>query len=165
MALGSMITKVFKLKKLKKRDYDPEIVDIQDIIMPTIYNNMDLTITNVEAKSELKSYKSLCYRFRTIQELTELKEYHAFQIGILLNAIKLKVEFKIDKPQDYIHKDIVNLDKRTINGKVSDLIKRFDKEIKKTSSENMLKKELLFTPIDASYLLYYLSFYYIEETI
>jgi hypothetical protein len=158
MARGSILSKVFKLNKLKKRDYDPELIDIEDISMPIVFKSLDMTITNFEAKSELKSYKSLCYRFRTLSEL-EVNEYHAYQIGILLNAIKLEIDLKIDKPNDYFSPDILKLSTHTIQGKVFNLIKKYDKQVKKTLSENMLKKELLFTPIEASYLLYYLSFY------
>jgi len=158
MAFGITISKVFKSVKLKKRDYDPEIISIDDIVMPSIYMDMDFMITNAETKSELQTYKSLGYRFKKDEDL-EVLEYHSYQIGIILNAFRLDIDLKISKPISYFHKNILSLDKKTIQGKVSDIIKKYDKIVNKTSSANLLKKDLVFTPLEASYLLYYLSFY------
>jgi len=158
MAFGITISKVFKSVKLKKRDYDPEIISIDDIIMPTIYKDIDFMITNAEIKTELQTYKSLGYRFKKEKEL-EILEYHSYQIGIMLNALRLDIDLKIPKIQNYFHKNILSLEKRTIHSKVSDIIKKYNNIVNKISSANMLKKDLVFTPLEASYLLYYLSFY------
>ncbi len=158
---GSVVNKVFKSVRLKKRDYDPEMIASEDIHLPLVYKGMQLSIVNPVIKTELQTYKSLGYRFKNILELN-IPEYNAYQIGFLIQAIKLEIDLKVDKPTNYFHKEILKHNHRTITTFVIDIIKKYEKEVSITLSEILLKKENLFSPLEAGYLLYYLSFY-IEE--
>ena len=159
---GSVLGNVFKSVKLKKRDYDPEMIAAGDIKLPLIFNGMEKGIVNPFIKTELQTYKSLGYRFKADFELAELT-YNAYQIGLLIRAIKIGSDLKIKKPSTYFHKNIVEHENRTITAFVIDIIKKYEKIVKFTLSENLLKKENLFTPLEAGYLLYYLSFYINDE--
>ncbi len=159
MAFSKIFSKAFQTKRLKKRDYDPEAISIEDIKLPTIYKEYDSTRINIEIKSELKAYKSLGYRTKKNLDDLENKAYHAFQIGMLIKAIKLDLEANIDVLDDYFHKDVLKLDQKTVVSMTSDVFKKFNKNTSSQKSEIMLKKDLLFTPNDLGYLLYYLTFY------
>jgi len=158
----SVINSVFKSVRLKKRDYDPEMIAAEDINLPIVFNTMEQTVVNPFIKIELQTYKSLGYRFKKEFELS-VPEYNAYQIGLLIQAIKVGADIKIDKINQYFHKAVYNVEKRTLTGMVIDLIKKYEKDLSKTLSETALKKELVFTPLDAGHLLYYLSFYLNEE--
>ena len=159
---GSVINKVFKSVKLKKRNYDPEMITSDDINLPLIYKGMETTVVNPMIKTELQTYKSLGYRFKNPLELNIL-EYNNYQIGIMIQAIKLGIDLKVEKASSYFHKDIFLHENRTITAFVIDLIKKYEKDVSITSSEIILKKENLFSPLEAGYLLYYLSFYINDE--
>ena len=157
-----IMNNVFQSVKLKKRDYDPEMIAAEDIELPLIYKGMTKGIVNPSIKSELQTHKSLGYRFKKDFELS-VQEYNAFQIGMLINAIKLKLDLKIDNPNKIFHKNISKIEKRTLTSYVIELIKKYQKDVSLSSSTTALKKENIFTPLEAGYLLYYLSFYLHEE--
>ena len=159
---GSVINSVFKSVRLKKREYDPEMIAAEDIKLPLVYTGMTKGIVNPSIKSELQIYKSLGYRFKKDFELNVL-EYNAFQIGMLIYAIKLRSELKIEKSNTFFHNNISKIEKRTLTYFVIELIKKYQKIVSITASTTALKKENIFTPLEAGYLLYYLSFYLNEE--
>jgi hypothetical protein len=155
---GSVINKVITSVKLKKRNYDPEMIAADDIKLPLVFNGMEKGIINPSIKTELQTYKLLGYRFKKDFELNVL-EYNAYQIGLLIRAIKIGADLKVNKPKNYFHKNIFEHENRTITAFVIDIIKKYEKIIKITLSVTSLKKENIFTPLEAGYLLYYLSFY------
>jgi len=163
MGFGGILKKAFTSVRLEKRDYDPEAISIDDIKLPTIYNQYDASRINVEIKTELKAYKSLGYRFKKENELLK-KEYHSFQIGMILKAIKIGLDVKTPKDSDFFGNNILKLDYQTVVGFVSDIIKKYDTDVNVALSERMLKKDLMFDPMDMGYLLYYLSFYQTLES-
>ncbi|MCK5295172.1 MAG: hypothetical protein KAJ49_10995 [Arcobacteraceae bacterium] len=158
MAFGGILKKVFRTVKLIKRDYDPEIVTIRDIDMPMIYKSMDQDRIIRDIKSELQTYKSLGYRFKDKKQLEE-KEYYTFQIGILLNALSNDIDLNIIKVEKYIPEFIYNSTSETIIYQISEIIKRFDIQVSKSISDIVARDEFNWTPIDAGYIFYYLSFY------
>ena len=155
---GSVINNVFKSVKLKKRDYDPEMIAADDIHLPLVFKGMPLVIVNPAVKTELQAYKSLGYRFKDRRELNVL-EYNSYQIGLMIQAIKIGLDLKIERPKSYFHQEILQHENRTITAFVIDIIKKYEKDVSITLSETMLRKENLFSPLEAGYLLYYLSFY------
>ncbi len=86
MALGfGPMKSMFSSVWLKKRKFDPELLDVNDIRLPLFFKTVDSPLVMAEIKTELKTFKSLGYRFRTINEL-ENKEYHSYQMGMLLKS-------------------------------------------------------------------------------
>jgi hypothetical protein len=158
MAMGGIFKKAFKSIKLTKRDYDPEIISINDIEIPIIYKDMDMDRILRDIKSELLTYKSLGYRFKESKEL-DIQEYHTFQIGLLLNALKNDVDLNVRKPKEYIPKNVLTSTKENLIYQISEIIKKFDKEVPKGISEVIARDDFIWTPLDAGYLLYYLSIY------
>jgi hypothetical protein len=159
---GSVINNVFKSVKLKKRDYDPEMIAADDIQLPLIFKGMSPVVVTPAVKTELQAYKSLGYRFKDMRELNIL-EYNAYQIGLMIQAIKIGIDLKIEKPSIFFHKEIYKHENRTITAFVIDIIKKYEKDISMTLSETILRKEELYSPLEAGYLLYYLSFYVYDE--
>ena len=159
---GSVINNVFKSVRLKKRDYDPEMIAADDIKLPLIFKGMEKAIINPMIKSELQTYKSIGYRFKPMSE-HDVLEYNAYQMAVMIQAIKLGIDLKVDKPSSFFHKEIFSHEHRTITAFIIDIIKKYEQMIPITNSETILKKEKPFSPLDAGYLLYYLSFYIHDE--
>ncbi len=156
MGMGGMFKKAFNSIKLTKRDYDPEIISIDDVELPIIYKDMDINRVIRDVKSEFQTYKSLGYRFKENKELEE-KEYYSFQIGILLNAIKHDIEIHIRSVKEYIPQFMQNSTKENLQYQVSEIIKKFDKEVSKDISDIIARDDFIWTPIEAGYLLYYIA--------
>lgn len=158
MAFGGIFSKAFESVRLTKRVYDPELISIKDIELPLIFKSFDESRVQRDIKSELQTFKSLGYRFKDRNKLED-KEYYSLQIGIMLNALNHDIDLKIKNNKDYIPEFIYQSSNDTIIKQVSDIIKKFDKEVSKSISEIISKDEFIWTPIEAGYLLYYLSFY------
>jgi len=158
MAMGGIFQKAFKSIKLTKRDYDPEIITVSDIELPIIYKDMDMDRIIRDVKSEFQTYKSLGYRFKENKELQD-KEYYSFQIGILLNGLKHDIDIKIRNIKEYIPSFIINSTKENLQYQVSEIVKKFDKEVPKNIGDIIARDDFIWTPIEAGYLLYYIAKY------
>ena len=150
--------------KFKKRKFNPNIIDIDDINLPIEIKNMNKERVFADIKTDLNTYKLLGYRFKSEGELEGMKEYHSLQIGIMLQGLKINYDLQMrENVSNYFPESIAKLHYHTIQGKVLDLIKKYDKVVTKTLSENQLHNEVIWTPIDAAYILYYLSFYWKKD--
>ena len=158
MGLGGIVKKVFTSVKLKKRVFDPEKVSIEDIVLPKIIRNLGADITISMVKEEITTYNSLGYKDKSIETL-ERKVYHSFQIGIILKYLQLDLSltgrYKKDIYPDFVHK----LQFEALQTKVFDIIDMYDKNVKKDLVGAQLINEIEWTPLDATYLLYYLTIY------
>ncbi len=165
MALGftTKVQNIFQNVWLKKRKFDPEMLDINDIKLPTYFSDFDNSRIIRDIKSELQTFKSLGYRFRKINELDK-QEYHSLQIGTLLKALNSNIDLKVQKNQDYFPDFIYDFGYTTVQSKVSDIIKKYDSEVSKISTELQLRNQLIWTPLEAGYILFYLSFYQTSPT-
>ncbi|HIP13577.1 MAG TPA: hypothetical protein EYG97_02710 [Arcobacter sp.] len=158
MGFGGIFAKAYESIRLTKRDYDPELVTIDDIELPIIYNSMDDDRVIRDIKTELKTFTSVGYRLSGNNNIEE-KEYTIYQIGILLNALKKNIDLKIVVPKKYLPTFIYSSTNETMKKQMSDIIKRFDKGVKKDISEANAREEYSWMPKDAGYILYYLSIY------
>jgi hypothetical protein len=160
LGFGNSVKSMFNFNNvwLKKRKFDPELLDINDIKLPIFYKTVDSPFVMSEIKIELKAFKSLGYRFRKISEL-ETKEYHSLQMGMLLKALSLNIDLKVPSNQDYFPDFIYDMGYTTVQSRVSEVIKKYDNEVSKISSEAELKSNLMWTPLEIGYVLFYLSFY------
>jgi len=159
MGFGSGIMQnIFQSVRLTKRKFDPEMLDINDIKLPVYFSDLDVNRVMRDMKSELQTFKSLGYRFRKLNEL-EKQEYHSMQIGTLLKGLHLGLDLKVIDNESFFPEYIFTMNHTMVQSKISDIIKKYDSVVSKTSSDAVLRDELIWTPLDACYLLFYLSFY------
>ncbi len=158
MGLGGLIRKVFTPIKLKKRVYDPEKVSIEDIKLPRIidYFNSQVIITMV--KEEVVTYKSLKYKDKTIDELTKIT-YHSFQIGVLMKYLQFNYDLFIPNKEKVFPSFVLNMPFETLQVKIFDIIALYDDVIPKDPTGKELIEDIRWTPLDTTYLLYYLTIY------
>ena len=159
MGLGGILKKAFTSVKLKKREFDPEMVDIQDIELPLVIIDLDNELIKTMLKEELATYKSLGYKDKPIGALDVLT-YHSFQIGILLRFLQLDYELFIPDRTKFFPSYILDIDKDALIYKVFEIIDRYDKHVPKAKNVAVnLTTQLRWSPLEAGYVLYYLSVY------
>ncbi len=158
MSLGGIAKRVFKSVTLKKRVFDPEKVSIEDIRLPAILVDLnDVIIVNM-VKDERSTYKSLEYNKKSIKSLNEYT-FHSFQIGIVLRYLQLNHDLLIPNKELIFPSIVVNSPFVTIQLKIFEIIYKYDIKITKSSTGIQLMNDIKWTPLDMSYLLYYLSIY------
>jgi len=158
MAFGGIFTKAYQSVRLKKRDYDPELLSIEDIELPFIFKSLDENRIQRDIKSELETYKSVGYRLSSNKNIDK-NEYSIYQIGILLVALKKELDLKIIVAKSYLPEFIYKTSEDNMKLKISDILKKYDKEVKKDILEGNAREEYTWTPKEAGYILYFLSMY------
>ena len=158
MSLRGFAKSMFILPKFKKRDFDPEKVSIEDIKLPTIINSFEDIITLTMIKDEVSTYKSLDYANKTIETLN-IHTYHSFQIGIMLKHLKINKEIVIPNIKTLFPQIILNTPQKIVESKVFDIIKKYDSKVNKDLTSLQLTNDIEWTPLEAGYILYYLTFF------
>lgn len=158
MGLGGMMKKAFTSVKLKKRVFDPEKLSIEDIVLPKVLNNLEVDVVKSMVKEELSTYKSLGYKDRSLGKL-EAKSYHSFQIGVILKYLQLNYDLFIPNKEKTFPEFVTSYHFESLQIKVFDIVALFDKKIDKGSNGAQLARDIRWSPLDITYLLYYLSLY------
>ena len=158
MGLGGMLKKAFNPIRLKKREFDPQRVDINDITLPKIIEDLDIAIIKSMAKEEISTYKSLGYKDKSLGAL-EVNTYHSFQIGVLLRYYKLDLDLFIPNKQEIFSRFILNHSRESLQDKIFEIVYRYDTTVPKQPNAVNLTTQLKWSPLDAGYLLYFLSIY------
>ncbi len=99
MGLGSIVNRIFTPVRLKKRVFDPEKIEIVDLDLPNFIENFDSSTITSMVKEEVATFKSLNYKDKRDDEL-KTKEYHSFQIGIILKFFKLEYDLRLNDSKD-----------------------------------------------------------------
>ncbi len=158
MSLGGIAKRIFNSVKLKKRVFDPERISIEDIKLPNIFEDLnDVVITNM-VKEELNTYKSLGYNKKSVKSLN-ICDFHSFQVGVILRYLQLNYDLLISNKEEVFPSIIINSPFPIIQLKFFEIIYNYDIKVPKTSTGAQLINDTRWTPLDMSYLLYYLSTY------
>jgi len=153
---GSIKNTILTPIKIKKRVFDPEKMSIEDISLPSTIINIDNERIRDMIKEEVSTFKALDYRNKPLEQI-KAKEYHSYQIGILLKYLKGDNVYAITNIDTVLPTFVLGTTKRQLHTKVFDVVYRYDIGVDKDSKIDELKKEIKWTPLDAAYLLYYLS--------
>ncbi len=141
--------------RLKKRRFDPEKMSIEDIELPSSISQIDSEEVRELIKNELDVYKSLGYKDKPLDQL-KVKEYHSYQIGLMLKYIKDEKIYIIPKIDDVLPSFVTRTPKRQLHTKVFDIVYQYVNAVEKEGSSEKLKSDLRWTPMDAAYLLLYI---------
>lgn len=153
---GSISQMVHNVPRFKKRNFDPEKMTIDDIILPEIIEAIDPDTIRDMIKDEVDTYRSLGYRDKPLEQL-KIEEYHSYQIALMLKYIKEERLYLISQPKNVLPSNVINITKRQLHAKVFDVVYRYVNSVDKDESEEKLKSEVKWSPMDAGYLLAYLN--------
>ncbi len=153
---GAIKNKISATVKIKKRVFDPEMMSAEDIVLPRVFNIVHIDSVKSSVKNEVGTFKSLGYKDMPIEKLKVL-EYHSYQIGLMIKAIKEDVVNIIPDVSTVLPSISTYITKRQLHMKVFDIVNRYETNVEKDELKELLSKEVIWTPLDMAYLLYYLS--------
>ncbi len=157
MSMFSSIKKaVFTPARIKKRVFDPEKMSIEDIVVPRVIDMISSDRMRDIIKEELDTYKSMEYIDAPLDQL-KFNEYHTYQVGLLLKYLKEDKVYPIQNIEKVIPNFILGTSKRQLHVKVFDVVFRYVNSLKADATIQELKETLNWTPLDVSYLFYYLN--------
>lgn len=153
---SAMKTRVFGTDRLKKRVFDPEKMDINDIELPKALAEADIDDIREKVKEEIDTYKSLDYVNLPLDQL-KFPEYHCYQVGILLRFLKEDRVFLIPNIEAVLPSAALHMTKKQLHIKVFDLVYRYNEYVDKGLSIDELKAETKWSSLEMAYLLRYAS--------
>ena len=159
MGLGSFFKGLFSSTKFKKRDFDPSKFSIKDVVLPKILEDLDVDIIKSMVKEEIATYKSLGYTNKPVRAL-EKTEYHSFQIGVIIRYIKLNIDLFVPAKEKVFPSFILDYSSKQLHNRVLEIVKTYKKEVDVNQTGARLTREVVWTPLDATFLLYYLATYH-----
>lgn len=127
-----------------------------DIELPMSIVNYDKQDMRITIKSEIDTFRLLGYKDKTLEDIKAV-EYHSCQIGLMLKYVKDGKYFPIEKIEEIIPNFVLGATKKQLHIKVFDLVYRYDNSVDKTSSLEELEKQIIWTPLEAAYLLRYIN--------
>ncbi|MEA3384676.1 MAG: hypothetical protein U9Q20_08435 [Campylobacterota bacterium] len=156
MGMFGSIGKVFSSTRLKKREFDPEKMSIEDITLPICLRNMDIEDVESYVKNEIDTYKSLGYVNMPIDQL-KFPEYHSYQVGVLLRYLKDDKVYFMPEPEKIIPSIAMHVTKRQLHIKVFDFIYRYNQSIEPSTLKQDLEHDMKWTAYEVGFLLHYLT--------
>jgi hypothetical protein len=153
---GGAAKKMFSFAKLEKRVFDPEKMSVEDISVPVCLRNLDIDTTKSLIEQEIKTYKSLDYHNKPLDQL-KVYEYHSYQIGLVLRCLQSDIVLFNPKIGDVLPTAATFITKKQLHLKVFDIVYRYDNAIPSDTLANELIADIRWSPLDMAYLLYYLT--------
>jgi hypothetical protein len=146
-------------KKKKRINY---IAKVKAITLPVAVEKLTaLTLKNILA-NEMRTFKSLDYSRSNPTQLEE-KTYHSFQIAILIKCIKEGIFDTLEGLNPTFHTIITKSPPSLIKKKILQTAIKYSTSVDTGNSESQLKAELIWSPLQASYMFYYIYKSYKQE--
>ncbi len=136
--------------KIKQKIY------IEAIDLPAKIENMDTSQTLEIIKKIFHIFSILDLKYLSEEEFDK-REWHTWQISILLKLYKLKREFFIANKQEIFHLSILQLDEISLNSLIQTILFKYKNYVNIKKSKDFLSKELIWSNREISILFYFLS--------
>jgi hypothetical protein len=153
---SSIKKKVSQGIKIKKRVFDPEKMSVEDISIPVCLRNLDVDTAKSLVNEEFGTYNSLGYKDKPLDQI-KLKEYHSYQIGLVLRCLSEGVVLFNPKVGNILPTMVTFITKKQLHLKVFDIVFRYDNSVGKHDIAPELIQDIKWSPLDMAYLLYYLT--------
>ena len=154
MAMFGTIGRVFNSPKLKKRNFDPQKMSIEDIHLPRVFKQLERDELRRLVKDEIDTFKALDYKNKPDDQLTK-PEYHSWQMGVVLQFLKNDMVYLYNQIDSILPSKTVYITKKNLHIKVFDIVYHYDHEVKKDLLVEELKQDVRWSAQDMAYLLRY----------
>jgi len=138
---------------VKKEEKDLELFQLP----PEIDKMTEFLISSIVRKV-FEVYVKFDYKNASEDKLDE-KEWHSWQVSMLLKLYKFNQEFYIPKQKEIFPKSVLAMDIKTLEDYINSLVVKYDNNVDITKSKDLLCSDVIWTTRDVSVLFYYLSKY------
>lgn len=139
-----------KKHKLKQHIY------IESISLPLKIEEMDISKVIDIVKKIFHTFSILELKHLSETELDK-KEWHTWQISILLKLYKLRREFFIVNKKEVFHPIILQLDKESLHSFMQTILLKYKNYVNINKTKDFLSKEIIWSNKEISILFYFLS--------
>ena len=139
-----------------------ERIPIKEVKLPLQVEYLKEDEVTELVKSMFNGYKALNYNRKTKEELEE-KEWSSWEIAILLRFYKYNLVFNVPDPEDIFPPFVFDYDDILLKNEINKIIHAYTRKEKIGFTEQRLRKDVYWTPIDITHLLYFLATYIKDE--
>lgn len=164
-AIISLIPKSERKKSSSRKKSKVE-GDDSYVSMPNTYNlqlpkpieKMSTSQIKEIARKIFTSYKAFDYKHASMKKLEE-KEWHTWQVSILLMIFKKSDDFIIYDQEDVFNKFFLNASENDIKSLMRDIIRKYEKYVDTFQLKDSLCKEYIWSNKEISVIFYFLANY------
>lgn len=146
-------------KKIAKSDTvildDGKYIDILDIEIPKKIEDMGHHLLFQACYKVYDSFKALDYPSKTEKVLYE-KEWHTWQVSLLLALLQIDKEFFIPNPKKTFHSIILEKSKENIENDMQKILKKYQQNVNILKSRDELSNDVIWTSEEVSIIFYYM---------
>ncbi len=160
IVLISLLNKKELAKTTIKKEYNIDISlpsSIGLFLPPSIEEIGKKEIHNI-VKKIFSSYKFFNYQNMSLDELDK-KEWHTWQVSLLLMSFKYNAELFIPNQEDVFHPFLLNSTQNDIKNLMHSLLKKYKSHVHINFSKDKLSKEYIWSTKEISVLFYFLANY------
>lgn len=142
--------------RLKKRDFDPEKMTVDDITLPRGVKFLEVELARSFISQYVDTYKALGYVDMPLDQL-KFPEYNSYEVGVVLRYLKENRHFLIANIDKILPSVILYSTKKQMHIKVFDMIFRYNEVVDDEFLKDDLTRDKSWSPMEFGYLLRYLS--------
>lgn len=150
-----------KRKATKLKNINPKIknhIHISQLELPLKIQRLDFATNSNIVRKIFHTFEVLDIKSLNTKQL-EKKEWHSWQISMLLNLYKNDKDFFIPNKERLFHKNILNLDNKSLNSFIQTILLKYKANVDIKASKNILSDDVIWTNKEISILFYFLTTY------
>ena len=152
-----------KVKPIDKKNLSAEELKIEmpnlfSLNLPTRVEKLSNNEIQTIAKKIFDPFKYIDYKNMSLDELDK-KEWHSWQISILLSMYKRGEEFFIPNKEKQFHSLLLNSNENDMKSLMTGVIKKYNNYVQINKSKDELSKDYIWSNKDASTIFYFLANY------
>ncbi|XOB63117.1 hypothetical protein ACMC56_04760 [Campylobacterota bacterium DY0563] len=144
--------------KKTNKNYHVSMPTTYTLDLPKIVESMSKNQLRDISKKIFESYKSFDYKNQSNSRLAE-KEWHSWQVSILLMTFKRLEELVIYDQEDIFPDIVINSSENDIKSLMRDIIRKYEQYVDFNQSKDALCKDYIWSNRDVSVIFYFLANY------
>lgn len=137
---------------------DKEVINIERLPLPKPIEEMTEFLIASICRKIYEVYVKFDYVNATEEQLLE-KQWHTWQVSMLLKLYKYNQEFYIPSREHVLHKSLVSLNLKSLEGLVHDILIKYKNNVRISQSKDDLCKDIIWSVRDVTILFCFLSKY------
>lgn len=147
-----------KNQEISENDMEVPMPNVYTLFLPSKIENIANSELTQIAKKIFNPFKYIDYKNMNLDELDK-KEWHSWQISILLLMYKRGEEFFIPEQEKYFHSIFLNSNENDMKSLMTAIIKKYNNYVEHNKSKDELSKDYIWSNRDASIIFYFLANY------
>ena len=146
------------ISKKESKNNDIPLPDIKSLLLPANIEKIPSFELLGIVRKVYESYKYFDYK-NMDHMIYEKKEWHTWQVSLLIMLFKKDEEFFIPNQEQFFHNTLLNSNENSIKGLMGDILKKYKNYVDINAGKDSLCKEYIWSNKEVSTIFYFLANY------